>query len=274
MTAAEKLIEKNNYLREQLTAENKEYYEEILVYIRTKSFFHDEEDIETLLMELLNDLLEAQSHGESAKSYFGDNPQKVLDKLLLQLPKVGIKKRFNLMSLIFAISAFFSLFSSLTGNNPSINFLSLIINFVISFFFIQSVFFIISKEMYRPKRKKFLEFFFLFIIMFIAIGLNTFSNYIGQFWLSISVPTYTGLLLVWGALIILSIWIISKKAVDFYYAIPSTMILALMPTLKQVPWTAEFFNSNQNKIIIVVVMIALLLFISYLNAKRIKKNNN
>lgn len=74
MTKEEKLIEKNNELREQLTPENKEYYEKVLIYLRTKSLFHDELEIENILIELLQDILEAQKNNESAEDYFGKNP--------------------------------------------------------------------------------------------------------------------------------------------------------------------------------------------------------
>ncbi|MDT2834976.1 hypothetical protein P7H70_13095 [Vagococcus carniphilus] len=88
MNETEKLIEKNNNLRELLSAENKEYYEQILIYIRTKSFFHDELDIEKILLEILQDILEAQKNSENAVDYFGNNPQNTLDDILSQLPKI------------------------------------------------------------------------------------------------------------------------------------------------------------------------------------------
>ncbi|MGL5684567.1 MAG: hypothetical protein ACRCXQ_02090, partial [Vagococcus fluvialis] len=132
MTKEEKLIEKNNELREQLTPENKEYYEKVLIYLRTKSLFHDELEIENILMELLQDILEAQKNNESAEDYFGKTPQEQLDILLNQLPKVSVKKKLSLVFIVFAISTAFSLFSTLTNPIPSINILTIIFNGVIS----------------------------------------------------------------------------------------------------------------------------------------------
>ncbi|KYC89952.1 hypothetical protein B4102_3959 [Heyndrickxia sporothermodurans] len=62
--AAKQLVEQNNKLREQLTPENKKYYEDILLYMRTFGFFHEELETEQHLMTILQDILEAQKQGE------------------------------------------------------------------------------------------------------------------------------------------------------------------------------------------------------------------
>ena len=58
---SEQLIEKNNQLREQLSPANKAYYENLLLYLRTKSLSKNDQQVETLLLEILQDMLEAQS---------------------------------------------------------------------------------------------------------------------------------------------------------------------------------------------------------------------
>lgn len=65
---SDKLINENNQLRENLNSENKRYYEDLLVYIRSKSTFNREKDVEQLLLDMLHDLIDAQSNGESASS--------------------------------------------------------------------------------------------------------------------------------------------------------------------------------------------------------------
>ena len=62
---SDKLINENNQLRENLNSENKRYYEDLLVYIRSKSTFNREKDVEQLLLDMLHDLIDAQSNGES-----------------------------------------------------------------------------------------------------------------------------------------------------------------------------------------------------------------
>lgn len=275
MTKTELLIEKNNQLREQLTPENKEYYEDILIYIRTKSFFHSEEDVENLLMELLNDILEAQINGETAISYFGNNPQQSVDNLLKQLPKVGFKEQSSLLAIVFGISSFFSLFSSLTGPRPSINFLSLFVNFLITFIFIQGIFYIISSFSFsfpRKKRNK-KEYLFATVYVSIFLGLMFISDYFGSRWLSISVPSYTGLIITWIAILLASGWILAKKETDFYYIIPTAGILLIMTTLQKLPWTANLFYSNTNKFIAAIITFVLVICCIYFQFKKTKQKD-
>lgn len=69
----ESLSEKNNQLREKLTPENRKYYEKLLVYLRVKG--KDEVATEAVLLEILQDMLEAQAEGQTAKQYFGTDPK-------------------------------------------------------------------------------------------------------------------------------------------------------------------------------------------------------
>ena len=87
----EHLIEENNRLREELNDENKVYYEKILLYLRIKSIFKDDMEIETILLGLLRDLLEAQSHGENAYDYFGKDAQEMCEGLLEQTSRSKVK---------------------------------------------------------------------------------------------------------------------------------------------------------------------------------------
>lgn len=268
MTEEEKLIELNNQLREQLTPENKAYYENILMYLRTKSLFHDELDVEKVLIELLQDILEAQKHNESAEAYFGQNPQAVLDTLLQQLPKISLRKKINLSLIIFTISSGFSLFSSLTKPIPSINLLTLFFNGLISIVFVNLVLYLINRYTFKPNKSKLKEYAAFLLLSFIFIGLTFLSNQFGDFWLSFHVHPMTSLLLVWLALLGVSLWIFIKKKKEYYYAIPSMSLLALLPTLQKIPATAALFYSNTNKIILVIIILVVFYGFSYLGYKK------
>ena len=61
-----KIIERNAELQEHLTKENKKYYGNLLVYIRVMSLIRDEKKSEEMLLEILEDILEGQEHGQSA----------------------------------------------------------------------------------------------------------------------------------------------------------------------------------------------------------------
>lgn len=80
------LIQINTTLQESLTKENEKYYGNLLVYVRGMALFRDEKKSEELLLEVLQDMLDAQDQGVSAEEYFGENPKKMLMKLLSNCP--------------------------------------------------------------------------------------------------------------------------------------------------------------------------------------------
>lgn len=79
------LIKQNNEKRENLNEENKNYYTDLMLYIRTKLTL-SEKQAEEVLMEMLDHLLEAQEEGKTASQVFGENPQAFADELIEQLP--------------------------------------------------------------------------------------------------------------------------------------------------------------------------------------------
>lgn len=79
----EPLSEKNNQLREKLTRENRKYYENLLLYLRIKG--KDELVTEAVLLEILQDMLEAQANGRSAQQYFGADPKVAADELVTEI---------------------------------------------------------------------------------------------------------------------------------------------------------------------------------------------
>ena len=80
------LIKQNNEKREHLNEENKKYYTDLMLYIRTKLTL-SEKQAEEVLMEMLEHLLEAQEEGKSANQVFGKNPKQFADELIEQLPE-------------------------------------------------------------------------------------------------------------------------------------------------------------------------------------------
>ncbi|MFY3792835.1 DUF1129 family protein [Ureibacillus sp. MALMAid1270] len=80
------LIEQNNEKRKLLTSENVAYYDDLLVYIRMNKF-KDERATEIVLLNLLDEILEAQKEGKCAKELFGTSPKGYADKIIESLPK-------------------------------------------------------------------------------------------------------------------------------------------------------------------------------------------
>lgn len=101
----EYLIEENNRLREALNDENEVYYEKILLYLRIKSIFKDDMEIETILLGLLRDLLEAQSHGENAYDYFGKDAKEMCEGLLEQTSRSNVSDVVKFSLIVFSVYA-------------------------------------------------------------------------------------------------------------------------------------------------------------------------
>jgi len=119
---AKDLVQLNNARRAQLTKENLQYYEDMLVYIRL-SFNKSEQETEEILSELLDHLLEAQAEGKSATDIFGDDPKKYADSIVSELPQIVTKERFlfALMGILyfFAATVFLSGVAALFNSGSS-----------------------------------------------------------------------------------------------------------------------------------------------------------
>ncbi|SFK28009.1 Protein of unknown function [Marinilactibacillus piezotolerans] len=129
MTKTQEMIQQNNELREQLNTENKTYYEEILIYMRLRDWLKDEEDIESKLLEILQDMISAQKDGISAKEYFGQEPKATADEILSNVP-INWLDGLKILGLVFGISIFFSILSNLSADQYKINLLQLIVHSV------------------------------------------------------------------------------------------------------------------------------------------------
>lgn len=162
------LIKQNNEYREKLSEPSKKYYEEILVYMRTASG-KNELAIEESLMEILQDILEAQKSGQTAEEYFGKNPKKLCDDLIEELPPEQAVKQVG-----FAISILILLFQYMNYAemfDPIIHltFFKTIVPIVLSIVVVISIFAAIRQEAFSKKKAKML--FFLATIAYIGVML-------------------------------------------------------------------------------------------------------
>lgn len=109
---AKELVEQNNQLRKQLNPENKKYYEEILVYIRV-NMNKKEKQTEEILLDILQDILDAQKNGTSAHVFFGKNPKEISDAILAELPNNSGKDLMKFVLMVFILLLQFNLFTLL-----------------------------------------------------------------------------------------------------------------------------------------------------------------
>ncbi|GAB3061372.1 DUF1129 family protein [Virgibacillus ainsalahensis] len=103
---AKELIQANNIKRKQLTKENLEYYEEMLLYVRL-SYDIAEQEMEEILAELLDHLLESQAEGKTAEDVFGREPKRYANEIIGELPKMVTKERmkFFIMGALYFLAA-------------------------------------------------------------------------------------------------------------------------------------------------------------------------
>ncbi|QEA53002.1 hypothetical protein [Loigolactobacillus coryniformis] len=80
------MVQQNEQLRQQLTAVNRRYYENILLYMRGHSWMKRDRDVEATLLDILNDMIAAQENGQNAADYFGKEPQQIVRDILKVLP--------------------------------------------------------------------------------------------------------------------------------------------------------------------------------------------
>lgn len=106
------IIQQNNELRKQLHPENKKYYEEILLYIRV-NVNKDEQQTEEILLEILQDILDAQKNDTSAQEFFGKNPKEISDRILAELPHSARTDLIKFVLMIFILLLQFNLFNLL-----------------------------------------------------------------------------------------------------------------------------------------------------------------
>jgi len=167
-----KTIEQCQKLAKQLTKENKAYYDDFLSYVAKHNFWSDDENINVMLLEILQDLLQAQADGIIAEEYFGNNPQDVADELIKNIPsgskRAGWKKIASLLSAL----ALIPLVLSLMQPGQEIGLLHLLIACIAPAFLGLVMFFVfIFDKRYKQTKKNTIITAILFGVMFTLVTL-------------------------------------------------------------------------------------------------------
>ncbi|MBY0598832.1 DUF1129 domain-containing protein [Bacillus bingmayongensis] len=274
---AKQLVEQNNKLREQLSPENKIYYEDILLYMRTFGFFYEELETERHLMAILQDILEAQKHGESAEEYLGKNPKEVVDQLTKQFDKPSWKSIFKISGLIFLISMFYDIIGSFTTPSLQINGFVILLNGIFSVAFTYGVFKLLHLSIYmKTQLPRLIKFFVVWIIamvpfgVFILIRLYTPKQGI----LKIGTPfDWIAILVI---LIASIIYVISKKKREFFGGLTFVVTLGIFGLLLRIPQMKEFVQDGKNQtfvILSIILPIALYVLVEWLLFRKMEDEN-
>ncbi|MWV47072.1 DUF1129 family protein [Paenibacillus sp. HJL G12] len=127
------MIQENNRLREQMTPANKDFYEDIVVYVRDSRA--DRQQAEKRLLELAKDVLDAQKKGTSASKLFGGNAEEYARTVVETLPSVKpvegaayyIMIAWTALTILFLIETVVGFGSQLAGySGSSLNRVSLL----------------------------------------------------------------------------------------------------------------------------------------------------
>ncbi|RLL42118.1 DUF1129 family protein [Oceanobacillus piezotolerans] len=94
------IMKLNNEKRKQLNSENEQYYEDMIVYIRTNAM-KSEQQTEEVLLELLEHLLAAQEQGRTAKDIFGEDLKAYCEEVIQEIP--GEKASKNVLFLFYLL---------------------------------------------------------------------------------------------------------------------------------------------------------------------------
>lgn len=262
------LINKNNKLRKSLFPENKEYYEKLLVYIRTSGLFYDEYEIETLLIQILQDIISAQENGDSAMDFFGKSPQEAADELVSNFGHANKIQILKFVGIIFGISIFFPILNMLgtIGTDKGINPIVIVLDGILSFIVVEIILIVLHKGIYKKFIKnEVLSFIFLSIFFSLIIGLfiliDIFTPNIWNLHIASSIK-----ILIIAIILFLSVFILFKKREDRSMSTPFIIpiwILGLTYICSDIPRTKAWMLTKNGKIVSIVLNLAAL-FLFYI----------
>lgn len=239
------LINRNNQLREKLNSENKQYYEDLLTYIRGKSTFNREKDVEQILLDMLHDLIDAQSNGQSAESYFGKEPQSLADEILKTLPKSFFETLKLTCYIIFGYVLFFTI-PHMVVPSTKLDVGNLIIFGTLGFFFSLGILWLIGQETYQTNKFKKYTSYVVGAVIFVSLIIG--SVFL-KTPLSFSLPGWWGI----GTILILffittTIFIVERKRMPFLITIYILIVLdTLLGIGSRLPGLAELLTQPISK---------------------------
>lgn len=266
------LIETNAVLQEFLTKENEKYYGNLLIYIRIMAFFRDVKKSEELLLEVLRDILDAQEQGISAEEYFGENPKKVADDIIKQLP-INLLDTVKIILIALASYSIFSILPKIIFPDEDLDIGSLLISG--SYWAVMVIFalWLLGISLYRFKDRLSKVVFILLVGLGVSVG----------FFISFFVSTPFKVNLSGNLGIVTIIFILGILLYLFYKEkdkklwapfLPILVTYVILGILTRIDFFSELLSSKEGKIGIGVILGILLLLqyvFIFLNSKQLKK---
>lgn len=269
-----KIIERNAELQEHLTKENKKYYGKLLVYIRIMSLIRDEKKSEEMLLEILEDILEGQEHGQSAEYYLGKNPKQVADNIIKELP-INVIDTIKIIISSLGILCLMKLIPILASFKNYIDIGNFLISGVYLVFLVIALLLFMGYCLYRYESK------IMNIILSLFFGLGLVVFFLLSFQLNtglqVRLSNNLGIFLILLALLIIS-YLFNKTNEKQMWSpfIPPIVISAIAGIIIRINFFRTIINTSDGRIgLAIVLIIGLLLqyLLMWFIYRKLKKND-
>lgn len=270
MGNAKELIELNNTYREQLNEENKEFYGDILVYIRAKSFFKDERQVEESLLEILTDIIEAQNQEVKASDYFGKNPKEISDEILKNTNKMSFKDMIKLILSTMGLYTLVTVLPKLINPSEGLDLGKFFIGLVITFLFAEFIINFVGNTVYSNKSKKLTFTIVALFCIYICLIISMKQFLPTMFEIKLTGAVGITIISILGVVGI----IYGLKEKLFYSFLPIILVACTLGILNRLEFTKFLINEEPGKTISILAMViafVLMYLITYLQT-RDKKN--
>lgn len=272
------MIEENNQLRRRLNHDNRVYYEDLLLYVRFKSFAKNEAQIESFLLDVLQDLVAAQKDGRSAINYFGKSPKDVADAFLAEVPQ-NFWEMVKLTGIVIGSYAMSTILPSLTTTGKPIDLGVMLIAGMYALVMILLLFKYLADTIYHVstwRLHKGLEWAMLWLLAVVALA----PMFLIHLW--VKTPLRVSLDGIWGIGVILLVWVIGGiiylRLTDKRLWLPFVVVALLfgmMGIMARIPQFAPLLNIKLGRYLYVGLMIiGMIVFyiLTYLATKKLKKS--
>lgn len=269
-----KIIERNAELQEHLTKENKKYYGNLLVYIRVMSLIRDEKKSEEMLLEILEDILEGQEHGQSAEYYLGKNPKQVADNIIKELP-INVIDTIKIIISSLGMLCLMKLIPIFASFEEYIDIGNFLISGVYLVFLVIAVLLFMGYCLYRYESK------IMNIILSLFFGLGLVVFFLLSFQLNtglqVRLSNNLGIFLILLALLIISYLFNKTNEKQMWIPfIPPIVISAIAGIIIRINFFRTIINTSDGRIgLAIVLIIGLLLqyLLTWFIFRKLKKND-
>lgn len=216
--------EKLNQLEDQLTPTNKDYFDDLRMYMSFGGLLVDEGELNAQLYQMATDLIAAQADGITAVDFFGNDPKGLADSLLANTTKADIKTKLSLVGSVVGVLWLINLISDFSSSGVmKISLPQYLLSGLLGVLGVAGVFGLLKWGIFkRQKKDNKLVFLGIFLILLLVVGgqLAAGMLLVDDGLIEIFYPA--DLILLSILLIALTVWLIKAGDPAFY---PMTMVL-------------------------------------------------